>query len=269
MMDASQGLEGENKLGICKEQRGNKCSAFSISKQWSASGRERLRTGSPCEAPVGCLATGCQSKEMRWKNCSFLTLHQSRLKNEVGISREAALACVRLQTWAFIALWWRDGLWRRAVCCCGSSQEMPPWCLPLPLLAPQRSFCFSSSHVAQGTRRHLAACRASPWAASGPCKGSAAASPCQNPVSIPARGAGWVPQGRPVRPASPSAPRHSCVLRGSAAWRREAGEGAGLQSRAGSGLTALFPWGTHSVVMLYVLKVHMGWGAEGELQCQS
>lgn len=116
MMDASQGLEREDKLGICKEQRGNKCSAFSISKQWSASGRERLGTGSPCEAPAGCLATGCQSKEMRWKNCSFLTLHQSRLKNEVGISWEAALACVRLQTWAFIALWWRDGLRRRAVC---------------------------------------------------------------------------------------------------------------------------------------------------------
>lgn len=32
-----------------------------------------------------------------------------------------------------------------------SSQEMPPRCLPLPLLALQRSFCFSSSHVAQGT----------------------------------------------------------------------------------------------------------------------
>lgn len=36
----------------------------------------------------------------------------------------------------------------------------------------------------------------------------------------------------------------------------------GCKARAGSGLTALFPWGTHSVLMLYVLKVHMGCGAE-------
>ena len=33
----------------------------------------------------------------------------------------------------------------------GSWPEKPPRCLPLPLLALQRSFCFSSSHVAQGT----------------------------------------------------------------------------------------------------------------------
>ena len=33
----------------------------------------------------------------------------------------------------------------------GSWPEKPPRCLPLPLLALQRSFCFSFSHVAQGT----------------------------------------------------------------------------------------------------------------------
>lgn len=106
---------------------------------------EGLAAGSPCEAPAGCLATGCQSTEMSWKNHSFFTLHQSRLKIEVVISREAALAA---NAGIYCSL-----VVRRAVeesCLLlpalgGSSQEKPPGCLLLPLLAP-RSFCFSSSH---------------------------------------------------------------------------------------------------------------------------
>lgn len=76
--------------------------AFSSREPRQGGGRawNRVSLGSPH------WATGCQSKEMSWKNSSFFTLHQSRLKTEVSLSQEAALAHTRLQMWAVIALWW-------------------------------------------------------------------------------------------------------------------------------------------------------------------
>lgn len=63
MMDASQGLEGENELSVCEEQQGNKCSAFSNCKQWSASGRWKdLEQGLTVKPQLGVWALAVRAK---------------------------------------------------------------------------------------------------------------------------------------------------------------------------------------------------------------